>query len=192
MHRLIAFAVLLFWATLFGGIAHMSLSGMLNGDAADSYSLQLLAASVAGFNVTPIMLLLIVALFGWAILALLASDHQSFREIEAYSYAAAIFMMSACSVLGFVKLGIVASLPAILTAALVTSVAASHHLIVAEKPLVKTSNGRTIARQMALGAAHNSLLSRVSGRPLPGHIRHNSARQNVTAFPVKPTNGGII
>ena len=194
MHRLIAVAVLLFWAVLFGCIAHISLAGALNASSAQSYDLLLLATTIGGVNLTPIMLMLIVALFGWAILALLASDYDSFREIEAYSYAAAIFMMTACMVLGFAKSGVVASLPAILTAALATCVTASHQLILEKKPSTSEFGGRTIARQMALGAVHNSLLSHISGRPLPGEniVRSNILRQNIMAFPLKPNNGGTL
>jgi hypothetical protein len=49
------------------------------------------------------------------------------------------------------------------------------------------NQGRDLARRMALGAAHNSLLSRVSGRPISGQTL---PRNNVTAFPTKPVNGG--
>ena len=194
MHRLIVVAVLLFWAILFGGLAHLSMSALLDSQPVISSELQLLVSSTGSIQIMPVLLMIIVALFGWAILALIVSDHCVFREIEAHSYAAAIFMMSACTILAFAKFGAVTSLPAILTAALVTSVAASRHLIVTNAPLVKLDEGREIARSMALGAAHNSLLSRVSGRQLPGYTPASPrlSRHNVTTFPVKPTNGGNI
>jgi hypothetical protein len=189
MHRLIAIAILLFWAVMFGGLAHLSLSGLLNGTPKSATELQLLMSSTGGLQIMPVLLMVVASLFGWAILALMVSDHEAFREVEAYSFAAAIFVMCACAVLAFANLGATATIPAILSAALVTCAAASRFLQIANQTEAAVDHGREIARRMALGAAHNSLLSRVSGRPLPGQT---SLRHNVMPFPSKPTNGGNI
>ena len=187
MHRLIAISVLAFWAVMFGGLAHLSLASNLNGALANTSELQLLVSTAKPFQIMPVLLIVIAVLFAWAILALAVSDHHSFREVENHSYAAAIFMMSACAFLAFVKLGIAATTPAIMVAALITSVAASRLLQTEADDEPQIEYGRQFARRMAMGAAHNSLLSRVSGRPLPGHPAH---RNNVTQFPTNPANGG--
>jgi hypothetical protein len=189
MHRLIAIAILLFWAVMFGGLAHVSLSGLLNGAPEGAADLQLLFSIKGGLQIMPVLLMVVAALFGWAVLALLVSDIDAFREIEAYSYAGAIFMMCACAVLAFATLGLITTLPAFLTAALATSAAASRQLILLDTSEIIVDDSREIARHMALGAAHNSLLSRVSGRPLPGQ---SISRSNITLFPTKPTDGGNI
>ncbi len=187
MHRLITIPILLFWAVTFGGLAHISLNGILNGAPAGADDFKLLFTKNGGLQIIPVLMMVVTALFAWAILALMISDQDAFREIEAYSYAAAIFMMSACAGLAFANLGIITSLPAILTAALATSVAASRQLVVSKQPGAIPDKSREIARRMAVGAAHNSLLSRVSGRPIHSKI---SMPSNVTHFPVKPFNGG--
>jgi signal transduction histidine kinase len=189
MHRLIAIVMLMFWAIMFGGLAHLSLTGLLNGTTNHASDLQLLVASAGSIKIMPVLLMVVASLFGWAILALLVSDHAAFREVEAYSFAAAIFLMCACAVLAFANLGAASTIPALLTAALVTCVSASRHLQIADETKASADHGRDIARRMALGAAHNSLLSRVSGRPLPGQI---SLHHNVMPFPGKPINGGNI
>jgi hypothetical protein len=186
MHRLIGIAILLFWAVMFGGLAHVSLNGLLNGAPAGAADFQLLFTKGGGLQVMPVLMMVIAALFVWAGLALVVSDQDSFREIETYSYAAAIFMMCACAVLAFTNLGLISSLPAFLTAALATSIAASRQLAVTKQTTVLPDTSREIARRMAAGAAHNSLLSRVSGRPISGQV---SLQSNVTNFPVKPFNG---
>jgi hypothetical protein len=187
MHRLIAGSVLLFWGVMFGGLAHLSLSGMLNGAAANAVDFQLIFAKTGVLQFMPVLLMVVAALFGWALLALSVSDHDAFREIEANAYAAAIFMMGACAILAFVNFGLAASIPAVLVASLATSAAASRFLTVDVTTELSRDQSQEKARRMALGAAHNSLLSRVSGRPIPNQ---NSLRDNVTAFPTKPNNGG--
>ena len=187
MHRLIAISVLTFWAVMFGGLAHLSLAGNLYGTAGSASELQLLFSTLCSFQIMFVVLIIIAVMFAWAILALTVSDHTAFREVESYAYSGAIFMMSACAILAFVNLGTASTTPGILVAALVTSVAASRQLGVAAEQEPQIDYGREIARRMALGAAHNSLLSRVSGRPLPGgSIRRN----NVTPFPSNPATGG--
>jgi hypothetical protein len=187
MHRLIAFAILLFWAVMFGGLAHVSLNGILNGAPAGAVDFQLLFTETGGLQMMPVLMMIVAALFGWALLALMVSDHDVFREIETYSYAAAIFMMSACAVLAFATLGLITSLPAFLTAALATSIVASRQLMIAGQPeAIPADTSREIARRMAASAAHNSLLSSLGGRPIYNQI---SSRNNVTHFPVKPGNG---
>ena len=186
MHRLIACSVMLFWAVMFGGLAHLALSGILHIAPANAVEFQLLFSKTSGLQVMPVLLMVVSALFGWALLALAISDFRAFREVEAHSYAAAIFVLSACAVLAFVKLGLAATVPAILAAALATTAAASHNLSIEHRAEAEPDHGRQIARRMALGAAHNSLLSRVSGRPVSSRT---IARNNVTPFPTKPLNG---
>jgi hypothetical protein len=159
----------------------------LNGTPKSATELQLLMSSTGGLQIMPVLLMIVASLFGWAILALMVSDHDAFREIEAYSFAAGIFLMCACSVLAFANLGVATTVPAVLSAALVTCAAASRFLETSSQSEAIKDEGREIARRMALGAAHNSLLSRVSGRPLPGQ---SSLRHNIMPFPTKPTTGG--
>ena len=186
MHRLIAIAVLLFWAVIFGGLAHLSLSGLLNGTPEGASEFQLLMSFSGGLQIMPVLLMVVAAMFGWAILALLVSDNEAFREVEVYSFASAIFLMCACAALAFTKQDALMLTPAVLTAALATCAAASRYLQTAQKSETVVDHGREIARRMALGAAHNSLLSRVSGRQTSGQTY---ARNNVTAFPAKPLSG---
>ena len=190
MHRLIVIAVLIFWAILFGGFAHLSLSGSLSSSPHATSELQLFAASAGQFQIMAVLLMVVAALFGWAVLALIVSDDvKAFREVEAYSYAAAIFMMSACSILALANLGLMVTLPSVLVAALAVSAAGSQHLSVMRKAEIDTDLGRTFARRMALGAAHNSMLTRVSGRPLVDVKPHGT---NISIFPIKPTTGGTL
>ena len=187
MHRSIASSVLLFWAVMFAGLAHLSLAGILNVPIPNPVEFQLLFLKTSGLQVMPVLLMVISAFFGWALLALVMSDQIAFREIEAYAYAMAVFMMCACAILAFLNAGIALTTPTVLVAGLVTSAAASRHLALEAKQYPDVDYGRDVARRMALAAAHNSLLSRVSGRP---SNRVPLARNNVMLFPTKPTNGG--
>jgi hypothetical protein len=176
----------MFWGVMFGGLAHLGLAAMLSKSVVNPSELQLLISTAGSFQMMPVLLIVVAVLFAWAILALTVSDHDAFREVEAHSYAAAIFMMCACAILAFVNVGTVATTPTIIVAALVTSAAASRHLMLKSEDEPHADHGRELARRMALGAAHNSLLSRVSGRAIPGQTINFD---NVTAFPKRPNNG---
>ncbi|MGL4404450.1 MAG: hypothetical protein ACRCT6_01705 [Notoacmeibacter sp.] len=166
MHRFIAISILLFWAVVFGGLAHVSLVGLLQLDSSNAADLDFLLSASGGNQLVPVMMMLVSALFGWSILALVATDHASFREVEEYAYATGIIVMTACSLLGLIELGLLSTVPVILTAALAASIAASKSLIAGEIVDDVDDQSKSAARYMALGAAHNSLLSRVSGRGL--------------------------
>ena len=74
----------------------------------------------------------------------------------------------------------------LLLGALAVSFAATRQLNLAENP--ETDEGdvsRTVARRMALGAAHNSLLSRVSLRPIPGAAGTAGMKFGNTVIPPK-------
>ncbi len=190
MHRLIAIALLTFWTLFFASLAHLSLMGMLNHSVQSASELQLLMTAAGQFQIMPVVLMVVSALFIWAVLALLVTDDIiGFREIETYAYGSAIFTMSACSLLAVANFNIIMSLPAIVVAALAACAVASQHLSIAIEPEIEMDQGRTFARQMALGAAHNSLLVRVSRRPLPGQ---KPSTQNVSLFPIKPSNGSQL
>lgn len=180
MHRLNAIVILLFWAIMFGGLAHVSLAGFLTGAEGNGTDLQLLLSSAAGYQLMPVMMMIVAALFGWAILALVTTDFQSFREVETYAYATAIIVMCACTLLAFAKFGTVTSLPAIFTSALCVCLVASKQLMPDEAPTYAKNKSRALARQMALSAAHNSLLSRLSGR-----AENGTFAAKVTQFPLK-------
>ena len=188
MHRLIAIAVLSFWAISLGGLAHLSLTGMLFKSPQGASEFQLLLSSTGQFQFMPVLLMIVVALFAWAIISLIVSnDETAFREVETHAYAGAIFLMGACSILAVVKFSIFALSPAILISALIVCVAASQRLSIVDAPEPEIDVGRQSARQMALGAAHNSLLTRISRRPLPGQ---QQIAKNISLFPIQPTNGG--
>ncbi len=166
MHRLIVATLLLFWAVMFGGFAHLALYSLLHGAPENISEFQLFLTGAGQFQFMPVLMMVVSALFGWAILALLVSDDAAFREVEAYSYAAGIFMMCTCTVLEFASFGISTPTPALLTAALATCMTASSFLKTKcpTEPMPDDDNQSAI-RLMALGAVHNSLLSRIGGRP---------------------------
>jgi hypothetical protein len=184
MHRLTTATILLFWAVMFGGLAHLALYGLLHGAPENASEFQLLLTHAGMFQFIPVLMMVVAALFGWAILALLFSDDAAFREVEAYSYAAGIFMMCGCTVLAFAISGIATPMPALLTAALATCITASSLLNTKSPKETAFDDGRQAARLMALDAVHNALLSRIGGRPL------NHA--NISKFPNPPVKGSNL
>lgn len=185
MHRLIAISILLFWAILFVAFAHVSLSSHLQGDTASGVDLQLLLTGTSQYPFLPVIMLVVAAVFGWAILALIASDEDHFREIEAYAYAAAIIAMSVATLLALVEFGFLVFTPAVLMAALCASIASSRFMDLQRATINRSVLSRDSARLMAMGAAHNSMLSRVSGRHF---TRSAPSSAQVSLFALKPRN----
>jgi cytochrome bd-type quinol oxidase subunit 2 len=162
MHRTLAISILLFWGAVFGGFAHSVLSGNheFGGTIADTIS------AMPFTQLSATMMLIVAVLFGWAVLALVTDDVHGFREVERSAYAAAIVALVIVMVAAIAKPSAMPGTASILVASLAVSAAASWRLEI-EHQEHDVDVSKVAARHMALGAAHNSLLSRVSGRAAP-------------------------
>jgi hypothetical protein len=165
MHRMLAISLLLFWGVVFGGLAHVTLSGMQEASpVAIAFALHHLPLA----QLSASMMMLVAVLFGWAVLALVTDELQGFREVETVAYAAGIVALSVIVVATLARPAEVPGAASIFAASLAVSAASSWTMNLERKPETGVSDvSRAAARRMAIGAAHNSMLARVSGRQNP-------------------------
>jgi cytochrome bd-type quinol oxidase subunit 2 len=166
MHRALAISLLLFWGAVFGGLAHSILrsNAVFGGTLADV----IIALPFSQLSAT--MMLIVAVLFGWAILALVTDDTAGYREVEKTAYAAAVVALAVVMVAAIAKPSTMPGSASVLVASLAVSAAASWRFEL-ERNVDGGDVSKIAARRMALGAAHNSLLSRVSGRGEPADRR---------------------
>jgi hypothetical protein len=165
MPRFVSVSVLLFWAAAFGALAHMALAvppGMVSGTS-EGRVIAWLAAQGGG-QLMAVMCLLVASLFLWAGMSVAFGDADDFRAVEGHAYAGGILAMLVAIVAGAVSLAILLVAPTVITASLAASAAASHVLPVGRDEPVVEDVSRSVARRMALSAAHNSMLSRLGGK----------------------------
>jgi predicted neutral ceramidase superfamily lipid hydrolase len=165
MSRLVSISVLMFWSVLFGGLAHISMGQpMIAGPMPAEFQFNALLAALNAHQLMAVMVMIVAALFFWAAISVAFGDAEDFRIVETTAYVAGVAAMIVALVSGFVWLAAVLIAPTALTAALAASAAASHWL-----PVTSDANRRdmsiSVARRMAISAAHNSMLSRIGGRP---------------------------
>ena len=158
--------VLAFWATVFAGLAYLTFkvpAMPLSGTPGSEFST--LLATANSYALMSVMLLMVAVLFAWAALSGFGQDEAGVREVETYAYAGGILAMGVCVVIGFHALAALRVVPTVLTAMLATSAAASRFLPLDERGREEADEiSRHAARMMALGAAHTTMLARVSGR----------------------------
>jgi hypothetical protein len=165
MSRLVSISVLMFWAVLFAGLAHLSMGQpVISGQMPAEFQFNALLAALNAHQLMAVMVMIVAALFFWAAMSVAFGDAEDFRIVEATAYAAGVAAMAVALVSGFLWLAAVLVAPAALTAALAASAAASHWLPVGAAAR-QGDLSLSVARRMAISAAHNSMLSRIGGRP---------------------------
>lgn len=165
MSRLVPVSVLMFWSALFAGLAHLSMTvPVLTGALPVEFQFNALLAALNTHQLMAVMMMIVAALFLWAAMSVAFGGVEDFRLVEALAYAGGVLAMAVALISGFVWLAVVLIVPTVLTAALAASAAASRWMPVgAERGPADIS--AVVARRMAISAAHNSMLSRIGGRP---------------------------
>jgi hypothetical protein len=165
MHRKLAISLLMFWLVAFGGLAYVAVSGL------GVTPVKALAYTFDGMpfdQLSASMMMIVAALFGWAVLALVTDEVTCFREVEATAYAAGLVALSVILVASLAKPADFPGAATVMAATLAVSAASSWAFDLERKPQPAASDmSRHAARRMAIVAAHNSMLSRVSGRGAP-------------------------
>jgi uncharacterized membrane protein YcfT len=164
MSRSISICVLLFWSALFAGMAYLGLGQPRFGaDSLLHADQDALLAVLNQHQLMIVMVLLVATLFFWAAMSVAFGEAIEFRNVESTAYCGAIVAVTVALIAGFAKLSPTLGVPAMLVASLAASAAASHWLPVTETA-ANTGLSQSLARRMAISAAHNSMLSRIGGR----------------------------
>jgi hypothetical protein len=165
MSRLVPVSVLLFWAALFAGLAHASMTApLLDITLPAEFQFNALLTALNAHQLMAVMMMIVAALFLWAAMSVAFGGADDFRQVETLAYSGGVVAMLVALVSGFVWLAVVLIVPTALTAALAASAAASHWLPVGAERQQRDISA-SVARRMAISAAHNSMLSRLGGRP---------------------------
>lgn len=170
MSRSIAISIMVFWTGLFAGLAHLAARGLSDAGSVQDTLFFGVLDSLNNHHLLIVLLLVVAVLFAWAAMSAAMGDEGDFRLVGSHAYAAAIFAMLVAQLAGMAADRMLLAIPAVLAASLAASAAACHWLPARAAQVEQDDVSRSLARRMALGAAHNSMLGRISGRPAPREV----------------------
>jgi len=178
MRHLLTPFLALYWAVVFALLAYICLDGSRGvASALGGLGVPLQSGRFPGLDhvavVAPlsISLLIVAVLFCWAFVETLlnvATGPDAGEAVVRIAFASASFLLSAILIGGATQ-GINGLF--MVVAIQMTALLASYVAVLAERrawlaaPLRYRDDARLAASRMAVGAAHSSLLSRISGRP---------------------------